>query len=98
VGRYLHVRIVSGALAEHWPLAHIVVLVQYAPAGARHVPPVQAVPSGQSALLEQVRQLPLLQKCVMQDFAEHASPPAAAHVSLLTEHTAPEQSLLAPHG
>ena len=95
---YPHVGMVNSALPEHLPLAHMVALVQYAPAGARQVPPVHAVPSGQSVLVEQVLQLPPPQKCVMQDFAEQVSLPAAAHVLLVAEHRAPAQSAPALQG
>ena len=56
-----HLRKLSNAAGKQVPLAHVVPDVQKAPLGARQLPPVQAVPIGQSAAVEQVAQLPLTQ-------------------------------------
>ena len=58
----MHFGRVSTSPAVHEPLAQLAALVQKAPLGARQLPPVQAVPSGQSVLLEHVWQTLFLQK------------------------------------
>jgi hypothetical protein len=58
------------------PLAHWLFSLQNAPGGARQLPPVQGVPSGQSLATEQVPQRPPPQKWVMQSAGVHACAPS----------------------
>jgi hypothetical protein len=60
------------------------------------VPPVQAVPIGQSLAVEQVAQLPLMQAWVMQVCGVHARLPCCTQ-NLLKVHEPPAQSPATAH-
>ncbi len=91
-----HLRKLSNAAGKQVPLAQVVPDVQKAPLGARQLPPVQAVPIGQSAAVEQVAQLPLTQACVMQVSGEQARLPCCTQ-NLLKVHEPPAQSPATAH-
>jgi hypothetical protein len=86
----------SNAAGAQVPLAQVVPDVQYAPAGARQLPPVQAVPIGQSAAVMQVSQLPLMQACVKQVCGVHGGLLCCTQ-NLLKEHEPPAQSAATAH-
>lgn len=71
--------------------------MQYAPGGARHVPPVQGVLSGQSDAPVQVAQMLSGQAWVMQPAGLHASDPDCTQ-KLWDVQSPPAQSVFAAQG